>query len=122
MRIGGRRLSWGLLKGRVTGLGMGGLARGVSHLVMAIICIIAILSALNTLYFSYQSPTQTTKTAKKNNDHHPQSFQYIFQHIVLQLYGILPFLSFVRSKKVILEESMVQIVEIVLLPKEVRKY
>ena len=86
---------------------------------MLLVAIVIILMALNSIYYGTYIPA----TADNKNDDYSmfQLMKFLFTNVICEVYCIMYFVYCLKSKEKWIEESTVQIVEVVLQPKVIKK-
>lgn len=117
MSIGKKRLSLKYLIGKVASMSKKDSFEAIFHFVMLITCIFVVLQSIHYTVSSLLMPT----SALEENRPLLPSLQYIFTNILVEIYGIFSFFSYLKTKEIWVRECMVNVVEVVLQPKIILK-
>lgn len=118
MVIGKKRLSFKYLVGKVASMSKKDAFEAIFHFVMLITCIFVVLQSMHYMVSSF---LMAGSALEEENKPLLPSLQYIFTNVLVEIYGILSFFNYLKTKEIWVRECMVNVVEVVLQPKIIRK-
>lgn len=118
MVIGKKRLSYKYLMEKVASMKKKDVMEAIFHIVMLIICIFIVLQSAHNMVSYFFVPQTILEEESKA---FLPVLQYIFTNILVESYGIFSFFNYLKSKEIWARDCMVNVVEVILQPKIIRK-